>query len=212
VLEPASSGRRTSTFSHSASRTALISSILLVSEASLYSRASSSLVEPPTRSSLEVGAGPNWQRDAPPSCARLAACRAPCPAGKAPPTARPLRKAAARRTSGTGSPASPPPSQQQGRIRLNGPRCPISPRQPTMGSGPVFGPCARPNPEAEVEAAAESREPTWPGAVTARSQTQQPAHQPSLHCKWHVLPVWMEYSGQSMARPRLRRGPCSVMH
>jgi len=52
------------------------------SEPSLYSRASSTH-EPPTRPT--VGACPNWQRDAPPSCARLAACRAPCPASKAPP-------------------------------------------------------------------------------------------------------------------------------
>ena len=50
-------------------------------------------------------------------------------------------------------------------------------------------------------------EPTW--AVTAPSQIQQPAHQRSLHCQWHVLSLRKEYPGQSNARPRLRRSQSS---
>jgi hypothetical protein len=72
----------------------------------------------------------------------------------------------------------------------------------------VYGSCARPNPEAEAEAEAESREPTW--AVTAPSQTQQPAHQPSLHCQLHVLLLWSEYSGQSNSTASLTSTPILV--
>jgi hypothetical protein len=48
---------------------------------------------------------------------------------------------------------------------------------------------------------------TW--AAAAPSQVQQPAHQPSLDCQWHVLSLQMEYSGQPNARPRLRRSQSS---
>ena len=51
------------------------------------------------------------------------------------------------------------------------------------------------------------REPTW--AAAAPSQIQRPAHQPSLHCQWHVLSLRREYSGQPNARPRLRRSKSS---
>jgi len=137
------------------------------SEPSLYSRASSTH-EPPTRPT--VGACPNWQRDAPPSCAPASP-----PAGRHAQRAKrprirqePPRQAAARRTSGTASPGSPP--QQQARFHLDGPRCPISPRPPTEGSGPVLGPCALPNPEAEAKAEAESRR----GARLLRAKSSDP--------------------------------------
>jgi hypothetical protein len=160
VQETACSGRRTSTFSTSCFLTASISSILVGSEPSLYSRASSTH-EPPTRPNLHVGACPNRQRDAPPSSAPASP-----PAGRHAQRAKrprirqePPRQAAARRTSGTASPGSPP--QQEARFHLDGPRCPISPRPPTEGSGPGLGPCARPNPEAEAKAEAESRRGPW---------------------------------------------------
>jgi hypothetical protein len=160
------------------------------SEPSLYSRASSAheprarashCLEPPRRRRPKPAA----QRSAV-LRTRLAACRAPCPAGKAPPNpARPLRKAAARRTSGTGSPGSPP--QQQGTFRLDGPRYPASPRQPTKGSGPVYarpprgnqrtaaGPCTagrvrgptrRPRPRQRADVGRDCSEPN-PAARTS---------------------------------------------
>jgi hypothetical protein len=52
------------------------------------------------------------------------------------------------------------------------------------------------------------REPTWGAA--APSQIQRPAHQPSLHCQWHVLSLRREYAGQPNARPRLRRSQSSA--
>ena len=120
----------------------------------------------------------------------------------------PPRKAAARRASRTGSPGSPP--QQQGRFRLDGRRCPASPRQPTQGSGPVLGPCALPNPEAEAEAEAKSRR----GPRLLRAKTSDP----------HINRVFTASGGgntrgQSKAqrtavtRPRLRRSkPSSMPH
>jgi len=84
VLETASSGRRTSTFSTSCFLTASISSIL-GSEPSLYSRASSTH-EPPTRPNLHRRRLPKLAaRRSAVLRARLAACRAPCRASKAPP-------------------------------------------------------------------------------------------------------------------------------
>ena len=93
VLETASSGRRTSTFSTSCFLTALISSILpWGSEPSPYSRASSThdlplqVHEPPSRPNLHRRRLPKLAaRRSAVLRARLAACRAPCPASKAPP-------------------------------------------------------------------------------------------------------------------------------
>jgi hypothetical protein len=51
-------------------------------------------------------------------------------------------------------------------------------------------------------------EPTW--AAAAPSRIQRPAHQPSLHCQWHVLSLRREYAGQPNARPRLRRSQSSA--
>jgi hypothetical protein len=198
VLEPASSGRRTSTFSTSWFWTASISSILSW-EASLYSRASSTH-EPPTRPNLHVGACPNWQRDAPPSCAPAspaAGRHAQCANRPRIRQEHPLRQAAARQ------PGSPP--QSQARSHLDGPRRPISPRPPTEGSGPVLGPCTQPNPEAEAKAEAESRR----GPRLLRAKSSDPHHQASLDCQWHVLSLRREYSGQSNTPPRLRRSKSS---
>jgi hypothetical protein len=120
-----------------------------------YSRASSTH-EPPTRPNLHVGACPNWQRDAPPSCAPATppagrhAQRAKRPRIRQEPSAKRPHAAPA-----APQPGSPP--QQQARFHLDGPRCAMSPRPPTEGSGPVLGPCTRPNPEAEAKAEAESR-------------------------------------------------------
>ncbi len=63
----------------------------------------------------------------------------------------------------------------------------------------MLGPCALPNPEAEAEAEAEAdvgRDCSEPNPV-ARTSTES------------RLPVRREYSGQSKARPRLRRSPSS---
>ena len=105
MLETASSGRRTLTFSTSCSSTAWISSILFWWEPSLYSRASSSLplkVEPPSRRRPKLAAR------------RSAVLRAPrrlpgaMPSGQSPPESRPRPRGRA--------PGSPP--QQQDRLRL----------------------------------------------------------------------------------------------
>jgi len=72
------------------------------------------------------------------------------------------------------APVAPPARaalpQQQARSHLDGPRCPISPRPPTEGSGPVLGPCALPNPEAEAKAEAES----WRGPRLLRAKSSDP--------------------------------------
>ena len=142
------------------------------SEPSLYSEQSRRLtslplpIEPPSRRLPQLAA-----RRSAVLRARLAACRAPCAASKAPPSpAGPPRKAAARRTSGSPGPPAGPPPQQQARFGLDGPRCPISPRYPTEDSKPVLGPCARPNPEAEAEAEAKSRR----GPRLLRAKTSDP--------------------------------------
>jgi len=98
---------------------------LVGSETSQYSRASLSL---PHRSSLEVGAGPNWQRNAPPSCARLAACRAPCPATQAPPNPAGPRQSGRAPAPVARAARAALPSSKQGPASRDGPRCPISPR------------------------------------------------------------------------------------
>ena len=165
------------------------------------SRASHS-VEPPRRRLPQLAA-----RRSAVLRARLAACRAPCPAGKAP-RVRPGPSAKRPRAAPVGrvSPGSPP--QQQGRFRLDGRRCPASPRQPTQGSGPVLGPCTLPNPEAEAEAEAKSRR----GPRLLRAKTSDP----------HINRVFTASGGGStrgqstaqrtaVTRPRLRRSQSSSM-
>jgi hypothetical protein len=115
--------------------------------------------------------------------------QSPPESGRVPPGAR---KAAARTTAAplavAGSPGSPP--QKQVRFGLDGPRCPISPRQATKDGGPVLGRCVRcpvvcvhsGNPEAEAEAEAEGRFGPW--LLRAKS-TSRPAAAARLPC----LPV-----------------------
>ena len=145
------------TFSKSWFLTASISAILSW-EANRTESVLPSLVTP-TRPSPHGGACPNWQRD------RRRLARPPrrlpgaVPSGQSPPgsgQAPPQSGSAPHQWHG--QPRQPSPET---RFRLDGPRCPASPRQPTKGSGPAYGPCARPSPEAEAEAEAESRRGPW---------------------------------------------------
>ena len=141
--ETASSRRRTLTLSESCFLAASSSSILSWWEANRVCTH-----EPPTRSSLQAGACPNRQRDAPPSCAPAwppagrHAQREPRPPNPGPQSGR----APPHQCHGS----APAALQQQVRSGFDGLRCPISPRQPKEDSGPVLGPCTLPNPEAEA--------------------------------------------------------------
>jgi hypothetical protein len=54
-------------------------------------------------------------------------------------------------------PGQPSPSNKQGSTSTDLDAPSLRGHLGTEGSGPVFGPCARPNPEAEAKAEAESR-------------------------------------------------------
>ena len=102
------------------------------SEPSLYSRASSThepsarashCLEPPRRRRPKPAA----QRSAV-LRTRLAACRAPCPAGKAPPNPAGPRQSGRAPAPVARAARAALPSSKQGSASRDGPRCPISPR------------------------------------------------------------------------------------
>ncbi len=157
----------------------------------------------PLTSSLEVGACPNQlaARRSAVLRARLAACRAPCPAAKAPPN-----PAGPRQSGGAPAPVARAarvalPSSKRGSASRDGPRCPASPRPPTEDSGPVLGPCALPNPEAEAEAEAESRR----GPRLLRVKSSSPHIDRVFTASGTCSPCGWNTRGSQTARPRLER-------
>jgi hypothetical protein len=52
--------------------------------------------------------------------------------------------------------------------------------------------------------------PSRRGPRLRRAKPSSPAHQPSLHCQWHVLSLRVEYSGQSKGTASLTSTPILV--
>ncbi len=172
VIEMASSWRRTLTFCTSCFLTASISHILSWEANRVCTHEPRRLTSLPLGPSSTVGACPNWQRDAPPSCAP-----ATPPAGRHAQRARrprirqePPRQAAARRTSGTASPGSPP--QQQAKVPPRRKSMPPLSAATNGGQWARVGPvCARcPTRRPRQRAEAESRR----GARLLRAESSDP--------------------------------------
>jgi hypothetical protein len=203
VLETASSRRRTLTVSTSCSWTAWISSILSWEANRVCTHQYSHSGRGYRRASNEVGAGPNWQRDAPPL-----ARASPFAGRHANMLIRPgPGKAAARRHQLHGQPGQPSPAASKVpplETDLDAPS-PRGNQRRTVGPcwARVRCPTRRPRPRPRPRAEAESRR----GPRLLRSKEPNPVARTSTEPR---LPVRQEHSRQSKGTASLTSKPILV--